>query len=100
MTVVPKLRCIWNHLAIFKKCSCLAPTPMHLDVTGMGYDLGIRIFKSSPGNSKVQQSLGAIEVQYFCLIQAFLQLLGFMDSIFTDSAYIVNTPLSQLMMYF
>lgn len=31
--------------SIFKKYSCLAPTPSHSDFIGLGYHLGIRIVK-------------------------------------------------------
>ena len=86
MTVVPKL-CL--HLLSLKDPGAYLHTPCNRD----GEQLGHQDFK-------IQKSLGATEIQYFCLIQAFLQLLGFMNSIFTDSAYILHTLLSQVIMSF
>lgn len=59
--VVPKLCCTLESLGILTKQNenwCLAPTPRHSDFIGLGWDLGIRIFKSSSGDCVGQPSLG------------------------------------------
>lgn len=56
-SVVLKLATRWNHLGSFKEQWCLGLTPRDSDLIGFGGGLGIRIFKSSPGNSNVQPRL-------------------------------------------
>lgn len=44
----------WNHPGNFKKHWCLSTTPRDSYLIGIGPDLVVRKFKSSPGDSKVQ----------------------------------------------
>lgn len=56
-SVTLKLAARWNHPGSFKEQWCLGLTPRDPDLIGFGGGLGIRIFKSSPGNSNVQPRL-------------------------------------------
>lgn len=52
---VPKLSCTLKSLWNFQKVPCQASTPRHFDVIGTRCDLGVSIFKSSPGVSSCSQ---------------------------------------------
>ena len=56
-SVVLKLAALRNHLGSFKEQRCLGLTLRDFYLIGFGGGLGIRIFKSSPGNSNVQPRL-------------------------------------------
>lgn len=54
-------------LGSFRKCGYL-PTTGESDLIGLGYSLGIRILKSSPGNSDMQLRYNHCSSEFCCCL--------------------------------